>query len=285
MSPLLSLVSNMRGSSGFSVQSDEEIARLTVSEALEPHEMLLHLLRRGEVDQKRAVLRRIPDYITLRSDLTSFKGIVGVLSSLITSEDTPGEIRQESVDAMHRLCARGLLHVEILNSSVLPLCVKLAARDSSATPALRDGVARVLTRVLSVVDVDAVQRDIVPLALSLSDASEVDNAREDRVRGTRLLGSLASLSRLPADVLRGSVFSRMLDLCQDTSGHVREAAASQLPALLSLASTMSSETLDNVVEELTELLGDEEPAVRGSDDETIRNRQPVMIHPLCFPHR
>ena len=249
----------LRGDGYCDGQSEEEIERLTVNESMSPHEMLLHLLKRGELEQKRAVLRRLPDKFPLSSSPAALQSLFQAMQNVTLAEDAPSDIRLECVDALHRLVSSNTFPTEQLVASVLPLGLKLARRECPASDSIRDVGATLLCSIALEAPHEVLLDQVLPAVLRLTDVSEVDNTREDRIRGAQVMDAL--LERLTPDEIRERCSRRIIDLCQDTSSYVREVAATQLSALLRI-SREDEELQETIVSELTELLADEEPSVR-----------------------
>lgn len=193
------------------------------------------------------------------------------LQAVVLSDDLGDEARLLATLALARVAqampldnhsAGGRSYRSDAERALLPACARVVQHASGLDPSspereiLLDAATEALAQTASRCSLPAARRSALGLA---RDWGRRDRTREDRQRSCVLIGALAACAEADGAFCRDTLLALLLPMCQDTSGHVRERAAHQLP-LLALRME-PKDVRSKLAPEVVELLADEEPAV------------------------
>jgi len=255
---------NEVGNISGSLRDEEEIKSFTIDEDISDVERYKKYLT-GHIFQQRMAIDCLPGLLHEHGK-SAFNSIAYSLKKTLASIDTEGQVAVAA--AMGVVCQRRRLGPAEQGELVLPIVLKQLS--------VKEPVAEVLEAWLGCLEHLAPNLDAATLGKGLADlvSSKAEMGVESRVTACRILGAIApGMGRAQ---LESRIFSRAVDMCQDTDYQVRIAMSRQLAALAGVMGREVTET--TLLKEVFELLRDEEVQVRTAAMESL-----VQMLPLLSP--
>lgn len=258
------------------MQTPEEIDRYTVDEALNDVDRALHLLKKGQAQQRLSTLhalatqvfgeRRRNDsaqqlenilhpaaalaahtdaaHLNAVASSQSFAACSAALDRLLPSltpillaPDGQLDERQAALQTLVDTIRSGALSAVVVSTKILPLFTKLLAKEPNDS-LLSDAVGGVSAILESgLCTKEAVVQDLLACAMALGGVS---NSPHQRVASCRLLASVLVHKPIPQNDAISKFFEPLMSLCQDTEASVRCCMAGLLSDLLLSTASSSS---------------------------------------------